>query len=223
MPARTPSPFLPDAVHAYLEAMVGAEPEALVRLRTETARLPQAHYQISPAHGRLLRFMLEVTGARRVLDIGTFTGCSALVAALSVPADGEIHSFELTDRFAAMARRHWQDAGVASRIRLHIGPASESLQALIDDGEAGRFDFAVIDADKESYDRYYELVLTLLRPDGVALLDNTLWRGRVVNAVDGNPRAAALRTLNRKVRDDSRVSHVLLPLGDGVTLVRKRP
>lgn len=215
--------FLPERLHAYMLQIGCREPEALAQLRGETAELAQAHYQISPEEGQVLGFLLEAIGARRALDIGTFTGYSALVAALSMPQDGRIVSLDTSEEFTAIARRHWQAAGVADRIDLRLGPALGSLDGLIADGEAGRYDFAFIDADKERYDAYYERVLTLLRPGGLAAVDNTLWRGRVVDPDDRKAKTEAFRTFNAKLHGDHRVTMVMLPIGDGVTLVRKRP
>ena len=213
---------LPGPLHDYLVAVSCREQTAQRRLREETAELPEAHYQIAPEQGQLLAFVIESIGARRTLDIGTFTGYSALAAALAVPADGRVVTFDVTDRFATIARGAWQDAGVADKIEARYGPAVDGLQALLDDGQSERFDFAFIDADKEGYPVYYELALALVRPGGVVALDNTLWRGRVADATDTRPRTAVMRALNADIHDDPRVTPVLLPMGDGITLARKR-
>ncbi len=215
--------FVPERLHAYMLQVGCREPEALAALREETAGLAQAHYQISPEEGQLLAFLLEAIGARRALDIGTFTGYSALAAALSMPADGRVVSLDTSEEFTAIARRHWQAAGVADRIELRLGPALESLQRLLADSGAGQYDFAFIDADKERYDAYYELTLRLLRPGGLAAVDNTLWRGRVADPDNRKARTEAFRVFNAKVHADPRITLVMLPVGDGVTLIRKRP
>ncbi len=217
------SPFLPQALRDYLVAVSCREPAPLAALRAATDALPQAHYQIPPEEAQLLTFVLELAGARHVLDIGTFTGYSALLAALVVPPDGSVTTFDVSDAFTAIARRHWQAAGVAGRIALHLGPAAESLRRLLAEGRVGTYDAAFIDADKESYPDYYELALALLRPGGVVAIDNTLWRGRVADPADARPRTTAVHALNLRIRDDARVTPVLVPVGDGLTLVRKRP
>ncbi len=215
--------FVPEALNAYMVQVGCREPEALAALREETARLDQAHYQISPEEGQLLGFLLETIDARRTLDIGTFTGYSAMAAAMAMPEDGRVLAFDTSEEFTAIARRHWQAAGVADRIELRLGPALESLDRLIADGGAGRYDFAFIDADKERYDAYYERVLTLLRPGGLAAVDNTLWRGRVVDPGNHKVKTEAFRAFNSKLHGDQRITLAMLPVGDGVTLVRKRP
>ena len=214
---------LPEALHDYLVAVSCREQVAQTRLREATAGLPEAHYQIAPEQGQLLTFVIEMIGARRTLDIGTFTGYSALTAALALPEDGQVVTFDLTDRFAAMAWRAWRDASVVHKIDARHGPAADGLRALLAAGESESFDFAFVDADKEGYPDYYELALALIRPGGIVALDNTLWRGRVADPADTRPRTAAMRSLNAEIRDDERVTPVLLPMGDGITLARKRP
>jgi caffeoyl-CoA O-methyltransferase len=218
----TRSFHLPEALHDYLVAVSCREHSALADLRAATAALEEAHYQIAPEQGQLLAFLLELLGARRTLDIGTFTGYSALAAALAMPADGRVVTFDLTDRFAGLARQAWRQAGMAERIDFRVGPAVEGLRGLVEEGREGAFDFAFVDADKEGYPDYYELALRLLRPGGVVAVDNTLWRGRVADPADARPRTVAVRTLNDRIRDDARVTPVMLPMGDGLTLARKR-
>ena len=218
----TSSMFLPERIYGYMLQVGCREPSSLARLREETAGLDQAHYQISPEQGQLIGFLLETIGARRTLDIGTFTGYSALVAALSMPEDGRVVALDTSEDFTAIARRHWQAAGVAERIDLRLGPAVESLEALLADGGAGQFDFAFIDADKERYDTYYELALRLLRPGGLAAVDNTLWRGRVADPDDHRDKTESFRAFNAKLQADERIALAMLPVGDGVTLARKR-
>lgn len=213
--------FLPEAIRDYLAGIAPPEPAPLAALRAETADLPQAHYMLAPEEGPLIRFLIAVTAARRVLDIGTFTGYSALASALAMAPDGEVLTFDVSETFTDVARRAWAAAGVGGRIRLTLGPARDGLDALIAAGETGRFDLALIDADKEGYGDYYDRCLTLLRPGGVVMLDNTLWRGRVADPGDRRPRTEALRRLNAAIRDDDRVAALPLPLGDGVTLAVK--
>jgi len=198
------------------------EPPALRRLREETARLPMAGMQVAPDQAQLMAFLARLVGARRCLEIGTFTGYSALAVALALPPDGRIIACDIDPATTAIARRHWAKAGVAEKIDLRLAPALATLDALLGTGEAGRFDFAFIDADKENYDAYYERVLTLLRPGGLMLLDNVLWGGWVADARRRDPETAALRALNQKLHDDERIDLSLLPLADGITLVRKR-
>ncbi|NBC34032.1 MAG: SAM-dependent methyltransferase [Alphaproteobacteria bacterium] len=213
---------LPPRLHDYILSVCTREPPVLRALREETAAMPQAHYQIGPDEGQLLTFLIELLGARRCLDIGTFTGYSALAMALAMPAEGRVVSFDVSEAFADIAWRYWHEAGVADKIAFVAGPATEGLQARLDGGEAGTYDVAFIDADKESYSVYYELSLALLRPGGIVAIDNTLWRGRVVDPKDTRARTEAVRRLNQTIHADARVTPVLLPLSDGVTLARKR-
>ncbi len=206
----------------YLASLGTREPDVARRLRQATATLPEAHYQMAADSGQFLAFLIAATDARRVLDIGTFTGYSALIAALSLPSDGIVESLDVTERFQEIARSHWSDAGVADRIHFRLGPAHETLQAMIKSGPGGSFDLALIDADKERYEQYFEQCMTLVRPGGVIALDNTLWRGRVADPSDEGPKVRAFRLLNRKIQDDHRVAPCLLPLGDGLTVVCKR-
>lgn len=219
----TRSLFLPDRLYDYMVGIGCREPAVLARLRAETASLPQAHYQISPEEGQILTLLVELTGARRTLDIGTFTGYSALAVALALPADGQVVTLDISEDFTGIARRFWREAGMDDRIDLRLGPALDGLDALLADGAAGSFDFAFIDADKERYDAYYERSLTLVRPGGLIAIDNTLWRGRVADPDDRRAKTEAFRAFNAKVHGDVRVTPALLPVGDGLTLTRKRP
>lgn len=193
------------------------------RLREETARLPQARMQIAPDVGALLSLLVRLVGARRALEIGTFTGYSALAIASALPTDGLLLTCDLNETWAAIARHHWQQAEVAERVHLHLGPALETLATLEGQGEAGAFDFAFIDADKLEYDAYYEACLRLLRPGGLIVLDNMLWSGRVAAPPPLDEGTQALRDLNLKIRDDDRVQAALLTVGDGLMLAYKRP
>lgn len=215
--------FVPERLYEYMLQVGCREPDALTRLREETARLEHGYFQISPEEGQLIGFLLEAIGARRTVDIGTFTGYSALIAARAMGEDGRVVSLDTSEEFTGIARRHWQSAGVADRIELRLGPATESLATLIADGGAEQFDFAFIDADKENYDSYYESALQLLRPGGLAAVDNTLWRGRVIDPEDNRHKTEVFRSFNAKLHADQRVTLVMLPIGDGLTLVRKRP
>jgi len=215
-------PLVPAPVHDYLVAHGVREPAPARALRLATAALPEAYYQISPDQGQLLTFLIELLGARQVLEVGTFTGYAALVMALALPADGRVVTCDQEPRWPELGRPFWHAAGVAGRIELQLGPASATLARLIAEGAVGRFDLALIDADKEGYPDYYQQALALVRRGGVIAIDNTLWRGRVLDETDQRPRTAAIRRLNQLIRDDPRVTPCLLPLGDGFTLVRRR-
>merc|ERR1719244_2504159 len=159
--------------------------------------------------------------AKKVLDIGVFTGASSLAAALALPDDGIVVGCDVSEDFTARARKYWQEAGVENKVHLKIAPATETLQKLVDNNEAGTFDFAFIDADKQNYDNYYELSLTLLRKGGIIAIDNVLWRGLVITDEDQSADTAALRKLNKKLAEDPRVKTVMINIGDGCTLVTK--
>jgi predicted O-methyltransferase YrrM len=213
---------LTDRLYDYLLAVSLREPEILQRLRAETARLPMAGMQIGPEQGQFMALLVRLIGARRCLEIGAFTGYSALVVALALPADGRLISCDINPETTALARRFWAEAGVADKIELRLAPAVETLQKLIADKQEGRFDFAFIDADKENYDAYYEYALRLLRPGGLVMLDNVLWGGAVADQRYRDADTRALRAINRKLHTDERVDLSLLPLADGITLARKR-
>jgi predicted O-methyltransferase YrrM len=198
------------------------EPAVLRRLRQETARLPLAAMQIAPDQGQFMALLARLVGARRCLEIGTFTGYSALAVALALPEGGRLIACDVNPETTAVARRYWTEAGVADRIELRLAPALETLDALLAGGEEGRFDFIFIDADKENYDAYYERALRLLRAGGLILLDNVLWGGWVADRRRGDPETISLRALNAKLRRDERIDLSLLPLADGITLARKR-
>jgi O-methyltransferase len=213
---------LTDALHAYLLEHSLREHPLLKRLRKETASLPDANMQIAPEQGQFMQLLIRLGGARRCLEIGTFTGYSSLAVALVLPADGEIVTCDLSEAYTAMARRYWREAGVEARIHLKLGPAADTLRALIEAGETGRFDFAFIDADKVGYPTYYELCLRLLGTGGLIAVDNTLWDGRVADPSVVDEDTLAIREFNRMLRDDPRVDISLVPVGDGLTLARKR-
>ncbi|HZB94187.1 MAG TPA: class I SAM-dependent methyltransferase [Stellaceae bacterium] len=213
---------LTDTLQDYILEHSLREPPLLRRLREETARLPMAGMQIAPDQGQFMALLARLTGARRCLEIGTFTGYSALAVALALPEDGRILACDVNPDTTAIARRYWAEAGVAGKIELRLAPALETLDALLTERQEGRFDFAFIDADKENYDGYYERVLRLLRPGGLILLDNVLWSGRVADRRRKDAETAALRALNAKLHRDERIDLSLLPLADGITLARKR-
>lgn len=207
----------------YIAKVSQREPEILRELRDETSKLPMAGMQVSAEQGRFLSMMVGLTGARRCVEVGTFTGSSSLAVALALPADGHLLCCDVSEEYTAVARRYWQAAGVAGKITLAIGPAVETLQAKVDGGEAGSYDLAFIDADKSNYDNYYELCLELLRPGGVVMVDNVLWHGAAADPNADDPDTNAIKALNAKIGKDDRVEAVLLPLGDGHMTCRKRP
>lgn len=212
---------LDDRTHAYLLATTVRETKVQARLREATLALgPAAEMQISPEQACFMQVLIGLVGARRLLEIGTFTGYSALACALALPEDGRIVCCDISEDWTSVGRRHWLEAGVSDRIDLRLGPAEGTLDALLAAGEAGRFDMAFIDADKGGYDGYYERCLRLVRPGGVILIDNTLWSGRVADPSDASPDTAAIRALNVKVANDARVRSCLLPIGDGLTLAQ---
>jgi predicted O-methyltransferase YrrM len=213
---------LTDALYEYLLSVSLREPELLARLRQETARQEMARMQISPEQGQFMFLLLRLIGATRCLEIGVFTGYSSLVTALALPEDGRIVACDVSEEWTAVARRYWRQAGVESKIDLRIAPALETLDRLVEAGETGRFDFAFIDADKESYLAYYERVLQLLRPGGLLAVDNVLWSGRVADPEVSDADTAALRHFNESLHRDERIDLSLVPIGDGLTLARKR-
>ena len=207
------------------------EPDVLRRLREETNRNPHAIMQIPPVQGQFMSFLVSALGIKKALETGTFTGYSALSVALALPEEGLLVACDINDDWAAVAKKYWQEAGVQQKIDFRLGAALETLDAMINDGEASSFDFAFIDADKGNYDHYYEKCLSLLRVGGVMAIDNVLLFGSVVDSSvldDGDkPRfpekdIQAMRDLNKKISADERVDQVMLPFADGITLVRKR-
>ena len=210
-----------DAVDAYLRRVSVRETAVQRRLREETAALDAAGMQISPEQGQLMRMLAGLVGARRAIEVGVFTGYSALSVALALPDDGELVACDVNEEWTAIARRYWSEAGVASKIRLRLAPALETLDALVREGRAGEFDMAFIDADKTSYALYYERCLALLRPGGLVLVDNVLWGGSVADDDDRSEDTVALRAFNDRLGDDSRIELCMLPVGDGLTIARK--
>jgi predicted O-methyltransferase YrrM len=211
-----------DGLHAYLLASSLREPESLRALREETQALPQRNMQISPEQGQLMQLLVELIGARRIVEVGTFTGYSALAMALAMPADGKLVACDVSEEFTSIARRHWKAAGVAEKVDLRLAPAIETLDALLRAPGPGTFDLAFIDADKSSYAAYYERILELLRPGGLCLVDNVLWGGRVADPAVTDADTVAIRALNGKIHADARVTVSMVPIGDGLTLARKR-
>ncbi len=214
--------LLPDAVETYVCETIAHDTPLQRRLRAETARLPEAGMQIGADLGALLALLARSIGARRALEIGTFTGYSALAVAIALPADGLLVACDVSAEWTAIGRRYWAEAGVADRIDLRLGPAQDTLAKLRREHGAGAFDLAFVDADKTSYDAYYEACLDLLRVGGLIALDNMLWNGKVADPAATDESTRALRALNAKIAVDPRVDACLLTIGDGVMLARKR-
>jgi predicted O-methyltransferase YrrM len=198
------------------------EPPALAALRAETASHPKANMQIAPEQGQFMQLLVRLMGARRAIEVGVFTGYSSLAVMLAMPPDGRLLALDVSPAYTAVARRHWQAAGVADRIELVIAPAKNTLDARIAAGEAGQYDFAFVDADKTGYLEYYERLLVLLRPGGLIVVDNTLWDGEVANPANRDEDTVALREFNEALHKDPRIDLALLPVGDGLTLARRR-
>ncbi|MFJ7283214.1 O-methyltransferase [Pseudomonas sp. NPDC099000] len=217
MTARTLN--LDDSLYQYLLDVSLRETPLLKRLRDETQALPMARWQVAPEQGQFLALLVKLIGAKRLLEVGTFTGYSALCMAAALPEGGSLICCDIPGDYNAIARRYWQEAGLAERIDLRLAPALETL-AILD--QSGEFDLIFIDADKSNYPNYLEHALRLLRVGGLAVFDNTLWSGRVLEQNAESADTRAIQALNRALRDDSRVDLSLLPLGDGLTLCRKR-
>ena len=213
---------LTETLYKYMLQVGLRESDVLRRLRTETAALPEAHLQISPEQGQFMALLVELLGARRALELGTFTGYSALWVASALPPDGRLVCCDVSQQWTAIAQQFWRSAGVAEKIDLRLGPALATLDALLAQRQADTFDFAFIDADKENYDNYYERVLLLLRPGGLLAIDNAFRAGDVVEPAADDINARVTDALNRKIQTDRRVTSSLVPIGDGLMLARKR-
>jgi predicted O-methyltransferase YrrM len=212
---------LTDALYDYMLTVSLREPDVLRRLREETARHEMAECQISPEQGQFMALLVKLIGARRTLEIGVFAGYSASWVALALPADGQVIACDVSEEWTAVARRYWEEAGIADKVDLHLAPAVETLGKLVETGQEDSFDFAFIDADKPNYDAYYEYCLKLVRPGGLVALDNTLAQGRVLTDLTSEY-AQAVRALNKKLHADARADISLVPIADGLTLACKR-
>ncbi|TFW16632.1 class I SAM-dependent methyltransferase [Duganella callida] len=212
---------LTDTLYDYVLAHSLREQPAQSALREATRGHERASMQISPEQGQFMALLVKLMGATNAIEVGVFTGYSALAVALALPPQGRLLACDLSAEYTDIARRYWAQAGVADKIDLRLGPALETLRAHLHDGEAGLYDFAFIDADKTGYDAYYECCLQLVRPGGLILLDNTLREGKVTARAD-NADTAAIQALNIKLRQDERIDLSLLPLSDGLTLARRR-
>lgn len=219
--SRTPT-AVNNALYEYIVRLGVPETPVQTALRERTGELAQANMQVSADEAALLAMLVRLTGARRIIEVGTFTGYSALAMALALPDDGTLIACDLSEEWTAMAQEYWDEAGVASRIDLRIAPATETLATLIAEGQSGTFDMAFIDADKENYDAYYEHCMTLLRPGGLIGVDNVLWGGSVLRGDDDRDSTRAIQAFNQARAEDERVDRVMVTVGDGLTLLRKR-
>jgi len=208
--------------YRYLLATSIREPEVARRLREETQQLENAQMQIGPDQGQFMQLLVQVLRAQKTLEVGVFTGYSALWVALGLPDNGQIIACDISEEYTAVGRRYWKQAGVDQKIDLRLGPALETLDGLLKTGQAGTFDFAFIDADKSNYENYYERVLQLLRGGGLIAIDNTIWSGKVADASAQDADTLAIRRLNEKLLHDERVALSMLTVGDGLTLAMKR-
>ena len=213
---------LEEGLHAYLLDVGVREPDVLRRLREETAALPNANMQIAPEEGAVLAMLVRLLDARKVLEVGTFTGYSSTAMAMALPADGRMVCCDVSEEWTDIARRAWTVAGVVDQVELRLGPAIDTLDDLLAADEAGTFDLAFIDADKENYVAYYARALRLVRRGGLIAIDNVLWDGRVADASVNDDSTVAIRELNAQIADDERVDVVMLPVADGLTLARIR-
>lgn len=209
-------------LHTYLIDHSVREPAILKELRAMTHQLSESTMQISPEQGQLMGVLVRMLGAKKTLDIGTFTGYSSLVVALALPADGKVIALDVSEEWTSIAKQFWHTAGVAEKVELKLAPAKESLQELINDNQINTFDFAFIDADKSNYDAYYEFALQLVRPGGLVAVDNVLWSGKVADTNVNDLSTENIRALNKKIHKDARVHICMLPIGDGLTLAIKK-
>jgi caffeoyl-CoA O-methyltransferase len=214
--------LVPADVYQYVLRASSREPDVLARLRAATASMPHSEMQIGADQGQLMALLVRLIGARRCIEIGTYTGYSALAVALALPADGLLVACDVNEEWTNVGRPFWREAGVEQRIELHIRPALETLDELLARGGRGTFDFAFIDADKPSYAAYYEKLLELLRPNGLIAVDNTLALAGEPVMHEKSVNAKAMVAFNEKVRGDERVDLAMLTVGEGLTLLRKR-
>ena len=213
---------LSEELNDYLLSVSLREDDVMRRLREETMEHPQGNMQTAPEQAQFMALLVQLMGARRTLEVGVFTGYSSLAVAQVLPEDGQIVACDISKEYTDVAQRYWKEAGVSDKIDLRLGPAVESLNELITSGETGRFDFAFIDADKESYDAYYERALQLVRPGGVVAIDNMFRGGRVVDPPEDDSATQAISRLNAKLHEDERIDISMIPIADGLTLARKR-
>ena len=211
-----------DNLYDYLLSISLQETSVQQALRTETDKMKEAMMQISPDQGQFMALLIKLINAEKIIEVGTFTGYSALTMALALPEHGAIIACDINEEWTGMGQRYWEQAGVADKIDLRLAPAVDTLKSLIGDGQAEQYDFAFIDADKQNYLHYYEYCLQLMRPGGLIAIDNVLWGGSVVDQSDEKPDTVAIREFNRFIHNDDRVEISLVPIGDGLTLARKK-
>src|ERR1700730_1923878 len=208
--------------YQYLLSVSVREPEIARRLREETQQLKNAQMQIGPDQGQFMQLLVQLLRARKTLEVGVFTGYSALWVAMGLPDDGRMIACDISEEYTAVAKRYWKQAGVDQKIDLRLGPALGTLDELLNAGQAGTFDFAFIDADKTNYENYYERALQLLRVGGLIAIDNSIWSGRVAEPKEQDADSVAIRGLNEKLFGDERITPSMLTVGDGLTLAMKR-
>ena len=214
--------LMDDQLLEYLRQNSVREPDVLQELREETQKLPHSGMQISPEQGQLMAMLVRLVNARKIVEIGTFTGYSSTVMALAMPEDSQLIAFDISEEYTRTARIFWKKAGVDQRVKLILGNAKESLKDFLQAGEQESVDLAFIDADKSSYAEYYECCLKLIRPGGLILVDNVLWSGQVADASNHDKDTEALRIFNAALSSDQRVDLCMVPIGDGLTIARKR-
>ena len=208
-------------LYNYFQSISLREPEVLTQLRQETAHQPLSNMQIAPEQGQFMAFLIKLIGAKKTLEVGVFTGYSSLVVALALPENGEVIACDVDEEYTQIARTYWEKAGVSHKIKLHLAPAVLTLENLLAKGEENSFDFAFIDADKSNYDIYYEQALKLVRVGGVIAIDNVLWDGKVADSQVQDNRTQAIRRLNEKLHQDTRILLSVVPIADGLTLAMK--
>ncbi|NEO75270.1 class I SAM-dependent methyltransferase [Moorena sp. SIO4G3] len=213
---------LDNQLNDYLKSVSVREPDVLTQLRVETAEHSMARMQIAPEQGQFMALLVQLMGAKKTLEVGVFTGYSALAVALALPPEGKVVACDISEKYTAIAGRYWQQAGVADKIDLQIAPALDTLDRLLEEGQAGTFDFAFIDADKRNYESYYEQALKLVRNGGLIAVDNVLWSGRVADPEVVDNRTEAIRAFNQKLSQDQRITLSLVPIADGLTLALKK-
>jgi predicted O-methyltransferase YrrM len=210
-----------DRIYNYLCDISIKEPELLRQLRQETAQIEYSVMQISPEQGQFMSLLIKLMAASRAIEIGTYTGYSSICIASAMPADGKLICTDISPQWTSIAEKYWAKAGLENKIELFSQPAEQTLQMLLDDGAQRSFDFIFIDADKQNYIKYYEMGLSLLRKGGIIAVDNTLWSGAVADPENDEPGTRAIRRFNEMLKQDGRVSHSLLTIGDGLTLILK--
>ena len=214
--------LMDDQLLEYLRQNSVREPDVLQELREETQKLSNSGMQISPEQGQLMAMLVKLVNARKIVEIGTFTVYSSTVMALAMPEDSQLIAFDISEEYTRTARIFWKKAGVDQRVKLVLGNAKENLKDFLQAGEQESVDLAFVDADKSSYAEYYECCLKLIRPGGLILVDNVLWSGQVADASNHDKDTEALRIFNAALSSDQRVDLCMVPIGDGLTIARKR-